>query len=119
MFYNHELLKRSGRFGVLWLAATKPKLLTESEYRQCDLKALCEEIREFIQYRARREQGKPLFRSVNLTQSSAYSKFEVLSLILSRLFVHDGIYNSVADYNSSRVGVGGPSVLPLLLSVTI
>ena len=65
MFYNHELLRRSGRFGVLWLAATKPRLLTESEYRQCDLTVLCEQIREYIQYRTSKDQGKPLFRSVD------------------------------------------------------
>ena len=62
MFYNHELLKRTGRFGVLWLAATKPKVLTELEYRQCDLKALCQEIQEYFRPGESREQGKPLFR---------------------------------------------------------
>ena len=62
MFYNHELLKRSGRFGVLWLAATKPRVVTELEYRQCDLKTLCQEIIEHFNYSAARDQGKPLFR---------------------------------------------------------
>ena len=62
MFYNHELLKRTGRFGVLWLAATKPKVLTEVEYRQCDLKSLCQEIQEYFNHGVNREQGKPLFR---------------------------------------------------------
>ncbi len=62
MFYNHELLKRNGRFGVLWLAATKPRVLSEAEYRYCDLKTLCKEIQDHFNHRAGQNRGKPLFR---------------------------------------------------------
>ena len=85
MFYNHELLKRNGRFGVLWLAATKPRVLSESEIRHCDLKTLCKEIQEHFNHRVGQNPGKPLFRylmDANLVPFGAFRNLLILQFLI-------------------------------------
>ena len=78
-------------------------------YRNCFIMYLCYLITLSWQQPYALEAWGPL----------AMGKILVLNVFSSTIFVHDGINNFVADYNSSRVGVVCMSdVRPLFLSTT-
>ncbi|XP_033109737.1 meiotic recombination protein REC8 homolog [Anneissia japonica] len=53
MFYSHNILqKRGGRFGIIWIAATKASTLTKREYVSVKIIDTCQDIVDYIMLRA-------------------------------------------------------------------
>ncbi|XP_067139950.1 meiotic recombination protein REC8 homolog [Centruroides vittatus] len=59
MFYAQEILhKRGGKFGIIWLAATNPKLLTRRDYATVNVDKICSDIIDHILHRLSAQTGK-------------------------------------------------------------
>ncbi|XP_046327477.2 meiotic recombination protein REC8 homolog isoform X1 [Haliotis rufescens] len=49
MFYSHDILqKRGGKFGIVWVAATRSSELTRREYMSVRVKRTCDDIIDYI-----------------------------------------------------------------------
>ncbi|XP_077992813.1 meiotic recombination protein REC8 homolog [Glandiceps talaboti] len=64
MFYSYEILERRGRFGVVWLAATKAGKLTRKDYSRVNVRRTCDDIIKVIKLKgvsSRPHKNKPRF----------------------------------------------------------
>ncbi|XP_059139423.1 meiotic recombination protein REC8 homolog isoform X2 [Physella acuta] len=48
MFYSHVYLRRNGRFGLVWLAATQSRILNKRELQAVNISITCSDILEHI-----------------------------------------------------------------------
>ncbi|CAD5116489.1 DgyrCDS5369 [Dimorphilus gyrociliatus] len=66
MFYSYELLTKEGKFGILWLAATSTKRLTDLEYNSLNMQWICNEIKKYIDGRHASRRRMSLYLSAML-----------------------------------------------------
>ncbi|XP_070541533.1 meiotic recombination protein REC8 homolog isoform X2 [Ptychodera flava] len=52
MFYSFEILERRGKFGVVWLAATKATKLNKKDYSRVNVRRTCDDIINVIELKA-------------------------------------------------------------------
>ncbi|KAI8774778.1 meiotic recombination protein REC8 [Biomphalaria glabrata] len=80
MFYSHIYLKRNGRFGLIWLAATQTRVLTKRELHVVNISATCSDILEHITgYSSKETYKRPKRFSLYLSSQLMYGSVIVLN----------------------------------------